>query len=50
MPEKIEVPIWIKCPVCHNESRTKVYKDIVLLDFLLLAYQTRVDIAKESVD
>lgn len=26
---------WIRCPVCGNKTRTKVYEDTVLLNFPL---------------
>ncbi|MDU2066562.1 MAG: cysteine-rich KTR domain-containing protein [Sporomusaceae bacterium] len=26
---------WIRCPVCHGKTRTKIYADTVLLNFPL---------------
>ncbi|WP_455557755.1 cysteine-rich KTR domain-containing protein [Agathobaculum hominis] len=27
--------LWIRCPVCHRKTRTKVYEDTILLNFPL---------------
>jgi len=26
---------WIYCPICHGKTRTKIYKDTVILNFPL---------------
>ena len=28
-------PIWVLCPICNSKTRTKIYKDTVLLNFPL---------------
>lgn len=33
--EAAKSSFWIRCPVCHNKSRAKVYADTVLLNFPL---------------
>lgn len=31
----VEKSHWVRCPVCHGKTRTKIYEDTVLLNFPL---------------
>jgi len=35
MDESHSESFWIKCPICGNKTKTKVYPDTVLLHFPL---------------
>jgi len=41
---------WINCPVCGSKTRTKIYKDTVLIKFPLFCpkckKETRIDVVK----
>ena len=30
-----ETTLWIKCPICHGKTRTKIYPNTVLINFPL---------------
>lgn len=36
--------IWIYCPICHSKTRTKIYKETVLLNFPLYCPKCRKEI------
>ena len=42
--------VWIRCPKCGNKTRTKVYKDTVLVKFPLYCYEckteTKIDVVQ----
>lgn len=42
--------VWIRCPHCNRKTRTKVYKDTVLVKFPLFCYEckkeTLIDVVK----
>lgn len=33
--------LWIRCPICEGKTRTKVYKDTVLIKFPLYCPRCR---------
>lgn len=35
MDKQIKAALWVRCPICNAKTRTKVYKDSVLLKFPL---------------
>lgn len=35
MNGKQNTSLWVRCPLCDNKTRTKVYRDTVLLNFPL---------------
>ena len=39
MSEKECKSLWIRCPICGNKTRTKVYHDTVLVNFPLYCYE-----------
>ena len=43
-----EESMWIRCPHCGSKTRTKVYKDTVLVKFPLYCYEckkeTKIDV------
>lgn len=49
----IELSRWIRCPCCGKKTRTKVYKDSVLLRFPLYCpkckEETRIDVVKFEI-
>ena len=38
-----EESVWIRCPHCGNKTRTKVYKDTVLVKFPLYCYECKTE-------
>ena len=46
----MNVSIWIRCPICHGKTRTRVFADTVLVKFPLFCpkckSETRVDVVK----
>ena len=50
MNNKTDNTQWIKCPICGNKTRTKVYEDTVMFNFPLYCpkckTEVRVDISQ----
>lgn len=36
--------LWIRCPICNGKTRTKVYRDTVLLNFPLFCPKCKKEI------
>lgn len=41
--------LWIRCPICGNKTRTKVYCDTVLVKFPLYCYDCKKEIKIDIV-
>ena len=41
--------LWVRCPICGNKTRTKVYENTVLLKFPLYCPKCRKEIRVDVV-
>lgn len=47
--EKTMDALWVRCPICGNKTRTKVYENTVLLKFPLYCPKCRKEIRVDVV-
>ena len=44
MNNKTDNTRWIKCPICGNKTRTKVYEDTVMFNFPLYCPKCKTEV------